>query len=142
MTEKILTCVNCNSGCLWLYSAVSESANGTDRGCSIIAASIKSNYAMGIWIGYTCVRDVCNRDSCAKCAFVEGIELGVLVKLRLTLADPRINDYCFWLFMRLFFTSIVGVSCWDTWKLNSDSRSIHFFDVEYIFLYLRKSFLS
>lgn len=76
-----------------------------------MVAGIRSICAVGTWIRCTCVRGAYNRRSCTKSAFVESIKLGALVRLRVTMAGPRVNDYCFWLFMRLFFVSIDGISC-------------------------------
>lgn len=77
-----------------------------------------------------------------------GVKLGgIAVKFKSrginTLARPRIifidtsecvNNYCFLFSMRLIFVSTDGMNCWNTEE--SDSKSIHAFNIRYIFLYL------
>ena len=68
---------------------------------------------------------------------------GIILRgISITFLGPSVNDCCFELFIGLIFGLINGVSYWCTKNLNSDSKKIHIIDIGYIFLYLRRLFLS
>ena len=97
---------------------------------------------MGTWIGCDGIGVACTRGICARGASVRGIELRVLV-------GSGVNNRS-----REGTVRLIGVTAgrlplyldilcgWGIEKSNLDSRRIHAFDVRYIFLYVRRSFLS
>lgn len=56
--------------------------------------------------------------------------------------SEAINDYCFWLLIRLIFGLIDSISCGGIGELNLNLRKIYTFNIGYIFLYLCRWFLS
>lgn len=55
---------------------------------------ISGTCAMGTWIRYASIWNFYTKGIYAKSAFIEGVELKVLVGLRVTLVVLKINDYC------------------------------------------------
>lgn len=77
-------------------------------------------YAVNTWIKYDNVGGTCTRSIFICFAFIQDIESRTLAGLRVILVDMSrnfsntdigVNDYYFWLFMELVFTSIDGMSC-------------------------------
>lgn len=72
--------------------------------------SISSTCAVSTWISCYSIRDICIRNICARNIFVRGVEPAtrsrLLVKLGVTLADIRLNDYYLILFLNLIIASI------------------------------------
>lgn len=57
--------------------------------------SIANTYARHIWIRYIKDRNTCIKSICAKNAIIKDIELETLARLRIILANLKINDYYF-----------------------------------------------
>lgn len=73
--------------------------------------------AMDTWIEYTNIESICIREFCLGSVFVGGVKPKALVRLGIILESPDIifkdidiNDWYFWLFIRLVFTLIDGMS--------------------------------
>ncbi len=118
LSDTILTCSGCISICPWPCSADGGGAKSIDRGAFIAAASIGamdtcigSTYAIGTWTRYTGVGGTCTGGICARSTFVGGVEPRALAGLGVTLAGPRVNDCCLWLFMGLIFALTKGMYC-------------------------------
>lgn len=146
MSNTILTCSGCISGCLWLYLAGGESTKDTDRGAYIVAASIRSICAKDTCIGNTCTMSIwircagvggaCIRGICAKRVYVGSVELKVLARSGVILVGPGVNNSYFLLSIGLIFALTKEVYYWNIGESNSDLINAHIFDVRYIFLYL------
>ena len=67
---------------------------------------IGSTYTMDIRIGYIDTRNAYTGNICAKVTFVKSIELRVLAKLGVILANSKINNYWLWLLIELIFILI------------------------------------
>lgn len=64
--------------------------------------------AVGAWIRCTSDGSACISIIYIKSAFIRDIEPSIgprrLLRLKITLASPKVNDHCFILFMSLIFT--------------------------------------